>query len=1081
MRSNNKTSLLVSSQLPEFVRDEHQTFVSFLEYYYKFLEQDGQLSYVTKNFPYYLDIDIIKDDIETDDKLGPAHQIREEGDYHGFLQKMYDTYIKYIPDAIIADKALIVKHAKEFYRSTGSEKSVRFLIQALFNKQAEFYYPQTDVLKASDGKWFIEKSLKVTNVQVNNVSNSIAVFNFGNTSIKGLTSNATAIVEKVDSYYDKGSVIYELKLSTIYKEFLNNEKIATFYTEEGVDKYLTANLFSGIINSVQIVKAGTGYTEGTTVPIVSGAGSGAQIIISRVSKGTIQAAGVVKTGAGFRANDALLIYGSGSGATGIVDTVDNSGFYHPNSYNVVWSTISLEANTAINNVKYSNLVSSISDPANAWISNSMSYFVYANCGPAYSLQITSGGSNYVPPITMNVSANSIISKMGILGKMQIVNGGLGYTAGDRIEFLNVPGSAGSGAIANVTSVEANGMIKTVKFEQMKGHFIGGQGYNWFSLPSANVVSGTGSGANIAVTAIIGHNEEIIQSVSDIGAIQGLTIVSGGSGYSDDPALLPYLDLSKLGDGKANARLFVVTGVYSYPGRYVTDDGLLSSYNFLEDRDYYQNFTYVVRVDETINKYRYPIKNLIHPAGMRMYGQYITTFDAETQTNTNVTVTYANTETIELPHRTMYQVQGYTSGVAAPDISVGYANAELVIGSYAVNTSNHLATYSAQSNNIIIHYESHGFIPNSYVFLQFVGSNTWANLGNSNYVVTDSNVGYFKVHNSLTENLVRSNTGTVRVWNPDVVVNLPHSLPSVGDNVYFQFKTLDISLTNTFYQIIGTGLSTCNVLHPNMTTANDAANVANIITKKIVVTANNHGYSPYDQTYILFLNGDSGPTKNAHNGYYTVTSVKDSNTFNVVSQNTIFSGTTSRVYKKGSQIVIPSHPLANANAVYIAFTGGDQGNTVNGVYYPVKTGSDTFTISYSRPVTSNSNVRVWYQTNNYSNIRFTALQTNSGFASTDNVCIEFYTSSTDLSNGIYMIKNTYGSNTYNIYYDANISIVNAYSTYGSQVRIPAIMNTTNILSPTVIYRTNTINAASHSGLGIVANSVMEGIAYVSPYK
>ena len=200
------------------------------------------------------------------------------------------------------------------------------------------------------------------------------------------------------------------------------------------------------------------------------------------------------------------------------------------------------------------------------------------------------------------------------------------------------------------------------------------------LPSANVVSATGSGANIAVTAIIGHNEEIVQSVSDIGAIQGLTIISGGSGYSDDPALLPYLDLSGLGDGTANARLFVVTGVYSYPGRYVTDDGLLSSYNFLEDRDYYQEFSYVVRVDETINRYRDPVKNLIHPAGMKMYGQYITTFDKETETNTNVTVTYANTETTTLPHRTMYQVQGYTSGTFVPNVANGYANAELVIGS-----------------------------------------------------------------------------------------------------------------------------------------------------------------------------------------------------------------------------------------------------------------------------------------------------------------------------------------------------------------------------------------------------------------
>ena len=154
---------------------------------------------------------------------------------------MYDTYIKYIPDTLLTDKVTFLKHAKEFYLSTGSEKSVRFLIRALLNKDADFYYPKTDILRASDGKWFIERSLKVTDIRVNNVSNSMAVGNFSNTTIIGLTSNASAAVEKVDSYFDKGQIIYELKLSNIYKEFFNAEKIFAYYTEEGDRKSTRLN------------------------------------------------------------------------------------------------------------------------------------------------------------------------------------------------------------------------------------------------------------------------------------------------------------------------------------------------------------------------------------------------------------------------------------------------------------------------------------------------------------------------------------------------------------------------------------------------------------------------------------------------------------------------------------------------------------------------------------------------------------------------------------------------------------------------------------------------------------------------
>ena len=62
--SNNKTSYLISSQVPQFVRDDHETFVQFLEEYYKFLAQEGQVEYVSKNFMSYLDIDNIDEHIQ---------------------------------------------------------------------------------------------------------------------------------------------------------------------------------------------------------------------------------------------------------------------------------------------------------------------------------------------------------------------------------------------------------------------------------------------------------------------------------------------------------------------------------------------------------------------------------------------------------------------------------------------------------------------------------------------------------------------------------------------------------------------------------------------------------------------------------------------------------------------------------------------------------------------------------------------------------------------------------------------------------------------------------------------------------
>ena len=180
---------------------------------------------------------------------------------------------------------------------------------------------------------------------------------------------------------------------------------------------------------------------------------------------------------------------------------------------------------------------------------------------------------------------------------------------------------------------------------------------------------------------------LFRSVSNIGTIQALTIISGGTGYLDNPTLA----LNLFGDGTANALLTSVTGVYSYPGRYITDDGHISSYNFLEDRDYYQEFSYVVKVDETINRYRTALKDLTHPAGARLFGEYSLKFDNQTTTNTNITVTYANTEVTNKSYKTYYQVQGYTPGVFVPNVVTGVANAEFVVGSFSMNTANHIST------------------------------------------------------------------------------------------------------------------------------------------------------------------------------------------------------------------------------------------------------------------------------------------------------------------------------------------------------------------------------------------------------
>lgn len=713
MSANNKTSYLINSQVPGFVRDDHPTFVEFLEKYYAFLEQDGELMHTTKNFNTFMNVDLANDQ---------------------FKKKLYDQYIKLIPTKSLADKDIILKNVKDFYRARGTEKSVKFIGRVLFNKEADFYYPKKDILKASDGKWFVEKSLRVTELQVNNVSNSIAQ-NFISHEIRGASSNATAIVENIEQFYDKGTLVTELKISGLKRDFENGEYIYTYFTEQGVDKRISARLFSGVVTSVRLLYGGAGYAEGATIPVESNTGSGAIITIARTDKGALRGIAVKTGGAGFRVNDSILITGgTGIGAAANVLTINTDQTYHPNTYQMVGSTINLEANTPIGNAVYSNINAS---NANVALANALSFWAYDNCGPIMTCALLANGNNYTLLPTVDVQANTAIRNLGILGRMQIVDGGINYVVGDTLEFINPIGYYGFGAAGNVSSVAANGMITGVRFTSVNGQITGGCGYEKAGFPTINIGTSTGSGGNVIVSALLGDGEEILTAADTIGTIRELRIITGGSGYETPPTL----NLTAMGDGTAQATCQIVSGVFSYKGRFLNDDGLLSSYNFIQNRDYYQNYSYVVRIDESINKYRKALSDLTHPTGMKLFGEYISLDENQQLTMNHIDVLDNHYKTYDR------NVATYTANIK----SILVANTANITSTNGVYYQP--ASYSNDTinvSNIIVNLVNHGYVTGNVVELYFTSGDT-ANISNTQFVIVGANNDFFFVHHANTAN------------------------------------------------------------------------------------------------------------------------------------------------------------------------------------------------------------------------------------------------------------------------------------------------------------------------------------------
>jgi hypothetical protein len=120
-----KVSSIVASQLPEFIRDEYQTFVDFLKAYYDFLE-------TTQKDPTTLrDIDTTLD---------------------AFITYFKDELAAKIPYSTV-DERFLISRIKDLYLAKGSEASYKLLFRILFNKDITLQYPSTQMLRASDGKW----------------------------------------------------------------------------------------------------------------------------------------------------------------------------------------------------------------------------------------------------------------------------------------------------------------------------------------------------------------------------------------------------------------------------------------------------------------------------------------------------------------------------------------------------------------------------------------------------------------------------------------------------------------------------------------------------------------------------------------------------------------------------------------------------------------------------------------------------------------------------------------------------------------------------------------------------------------
>jgi len=522
--SNLKTSVLISRQIPEYIRDEYPTFINFVEAYYEFLET--------------------KQSSANNDLVTAAKDLRTNFDVDAsidqFEDNFFNTYANLLPRDVKVDKATLIKNVLPLYLSKGSEKSFKFLFRMLFDEELDIIYPKNNVLRASAGNWIVDNKLRINQdlatiytcdgtvktfilaqystldditIYVNNVAQTTGfslrkeyrkiifttapangsvvkivykTFNIdllNNRKITGTSSGATAIVERasrriITDQLNLGLPI-ELVISTktLFGNFQNGEVVTTDIVDSnGVLISVQATTFS-IIKRINIINGGNSYNVGDVV-VVSGGGStiDATAIIDDVFEGYIDNINVNSGGAVFTDASGINVSGNASSFLSlVVDGIDTTGANAGNIYAVSTDTISDFSSLSILDSNYGFTGQKVINSNSATRISDAITFQNLTVGPITNVKILlSTTPTTITPVldavgaTYQVANNTVTHTtkgFGSIGRFKINSGGSGYIPGDEIVFGPNPRMCfGSGAAAVVSRTSATGAITRIEVQ-----------------------------------------------------------------------------------------------------------------------------------------------------------------------------------------------------------------------------------------------------------------------------------------------------------------------------------------------------------------------------------------------------------------------------------------------------------------------------------------------------------------------------------------------------------------------------------------------------------------------------------------
>ena len=626
--NTHQTSLLVAQQIPDFIRSDHPKFVTFIEKYYEFLA-DNTLLDASDGNKYYGAEYALK-------AIPDIHDI-DNTDYAQFeeffrSQYAYNFTQNYHPDT---NPRNLYKNLINFYRAVGTEDSFKMLFRLLYNEEIELYYPRQDLLIASGGNFTQKARLKVVCVD--------DIHELENQKIIGKTSGSYGTVEEVvvnppsPSGFLTGNIS---KISTTSSFEAKSSNTEIFHPERYIEDfqqyaYVYISDYSGTfsINEEIYVENPVGLSVVNTVVLPTTS----QVIWFDNFAQYATVNGVVSMDDGLynkSSNSTYVPWGDGSAKfAGANIAFTNTGIWHTHGDGE--GEIKLVSNVASS---YGGVVLQIGNNSGETATADLRHLVFGK-----NIGIKNDDTIYKLTVrARDIGGNSAAS----------VAEGNRFSAGIscvRHDYRKISGVGYANTWNDPLWLASHQQSIDDRFFRYTAYFKGRELIKGIPSGDSYKLANYGNGGRVDLHSGAVDSTRYYNSLNR--AIEGEVLLpknttyirptikvneANNAAYSQGITQIDYVSLEEVGTLQSQE------GRGKYEGYYRDQSSLLSTGSaHLQDGYYWQNYAYEIRSKQQMggaNGYQTVVRNMVHPAGMKMFGTTMTHSTANgsvVSSNTNV--------------------------------------------------------------------------------------------------------------------------------------------------------------------------------------------------------------------------------------------------------------------------------------------------------------------------------------------------------------------------------------------------------------------------------------------------------------